>query len=57
MSLEQIFIGGQMKKYKIQYVNELKKWVVFEIKSPNLLWQVYGAKLKRDCKKWVEKHQ
>ena len=43
-----------MEKYKIEYVSELKKWVVFEIKSPNLLWQVYGAKLKRDCKKWLK---
>ena len=40
--------------YKIEYEPALKKWIVFEIKSNNLLWQVYSDKLKRNCKKWVK---
>lgn len=43
--------------YVIEKCSELKCWIVFEVKSRNLKWDVYKAKLKRDCKKWVEKQR
>lgn len=41
--------------YKIEKCPELKCWIVFEVISANLLWEIYRAKTKRECKKWVNK--
>ena len=40
--------------YKIEKCPELKCWIVFEVKSHSLDWEVYRAKTKRECKKWVK---
>ena len=37
------------KRYKVEQCKELKCWIVFEVRSNNLLWEVYRAGLKRDC--------
>ncbi len=41
--------------YKIEKYPELKCWIVFE-KRGSLLWEVYRARLKKDCREWVNKH-
>lgn len=43
-----------MKRYKIEKCKELKCWIVFEVKSANLYWDVYHAGLKKECKEWVK---
>ena len=43
------------KKYKIEQCKELKCWIVFERKSASLDWDVYHARLKKECKEWVMK--
>lgn len=40
--------------YIIEKCKELSCWIVFERKSGNLLWEVYRARLKKDCKKWIK---
>ena len=43
-----------MKKYKIEKCKELKCWIAFEVKSANLYWDVYHARLKKECINWVK---
>lgn len=43
--------------YTIEKCPELKCWIVFEQKSPSLLWDVYKNKYKKNCKIWVNEHK
>lgn len=43
------------KDYFIAYDEVLKEWVVWLRLSKNAAQQVYANKLKRNCKKWIEK--
>lgn len=45
------------KRYKVEQCKELKCWIAFEILSSNLSWDVYHARLKKECKEWVKKNK
>lgn len=46
-----------MSNYKIEYEKCMKAWVVWEVISSSFLKQVFSDKLKKNCKKWVDKRK
>lgn len=44
-------------RYIIEKCPIRKSWVVFKRLTPHAMEEVYINKLKRECKKWVKKHE